>query len=187
MQQLDLFSATRLPYRPFCANELPGKLLMKELALALAYRHIQLNPPNAVHWIVIDIDAPVISDPISKQMKAILDGDVPTPNFLAVNPLNGRAHAYYALERAVAKGDHASMKAMRFVAAIEAALIRALGGDPTYAGLIAKTRSTGTGICAICIRSRTRCTSWKMAWICPGRTSLPSAKRRKTKAVRAAT
>ena len=138
MQQLDLFSATRLPYRPFCANELPGKLLMKELALALAYRHIQLNPPNAVHWIVIDIDAPVISDPISKQMKAILDGDVPTPNFLAVNPLNGRAHAYYALERAVAKGDHASMKAMRFVAAIEAALIRALGGDPTYAGLIAK-------------------------------------------------
>jgi|SRR5450830_310084 len=138
MQQLDLFSASRLPYRPFCANDLPGKLLMKELALALAYRHIQLNPPNAVHWIVIDIDSPVITDPISKQMKAILDGDVPTPNFLAVNPLNGRAHAYYALERAVAKGDHASMRAMRFVAAIESALIFALGGDPTYAGLIAK-------------------------------------------------
>lgn len=138
MQQLDLFSASRLPYRPFCANELPGKLLMKELALALAYRHIQLNPPNAVHWIVIDIDSPVITDPISKQMKAIFDGDVPTPNFLAVNPLNGRAHAYYALERAVAKGDHASIKAMRFVASIESALILALGGDPTYAGLIAK-------------------------------------------------
>ena len=138
MQQLDLFSADRLPYRPYCANELPGKLLMKELVLAMAYRHIQLNPPNAVHWIVIDIDSPIIADPISKQMKAILDGDVPTPNFLAVNPDSGRAHAYYALERAVAKGDHASIKAMRFVAAIESALIFALGGDPTYAGLIAK-------------------------------------------------
>ena len=138
MQQLNLFAANRLPYRPFCANTLPGKLLIKELVLALAYRHIQLNPPNAVHWIVVDIDEPVISDPISRQMAAILDGDVPTPNFLVVNPDNGRAHAYYALERPVAKGDHASMKAMRFVAAIESALIRALGGDPTYAGLIAK-------------------------------------------------
>lgn len=138
MHQLGLFSADRLPYRPFCANTLPGKLLIKELTLALAYRHIQLNPPNAVHWIVVDIDSPVISDPISQPMKVILDGDVPTPNFLAVNPENSHAHAYYALEKSVAKGDHASIKAMRFVAAIESALIRALGGDPTYAGLIAK-------------------------------------------------
>lgn len=138
MQQLNLFAANRLPYRPYCANTLPGKLLIKEVVLALAYRHIQLNPPNAVHWIVVDIDAPVITDPISEQMKAILDGDVPLPNFLTVNPENNHAHAYYALERPVAKGDHASMKAMRFVAAIESALIRALGGDPTYAGLIAK-------------------------------------------------
>ena len=104
----------------------------------MAYRHIQFNPPTAVHWIVIDIDEPVISDPISRQMKAILDGNVPLPNFLAVNPDNGRAHAYYALARAVAKGDHATIKAMRYVAAIEASLIFALGGDPTYAGLIAK-------------------------------------------------
>lgn len=81
MQKLNLFAASRLPYRPYCADKLPGKLLMKELALALAYRHIQLNPPNAVHWIVVDIDSPVISDPISWQMKAILDGDVPIPNF----------------------------------------------------------------------------------------------------------
>lgn len=111
---------------------------MKPLVLALAYRHIQFNPPNAMYWIVIDIDEPVISDPISRQMRAIFDGDVPTPNFLAVNPLSGRAHAYYALERPVAKGDHATIKAMRYVAAIESALILALGGDATYAGLIAK-------------------------------------------------
>lgn len=138
MAQLDLFSADRLPRRPYCTDTLPGKLLIKDLAVAMAYRHIQFNPPTAVHWIVVDIDEPVISDPISRQMKAILDGDVPLPNFLAVNPSNGRAHAYYALERAVAKGDHGTIKAMRYVAAIESALIFALGGDPSYAGLIAK-------------------------------------------------
>lgn len=138
MHQLELFSASRLPYRPYCANILPGALLMKELALAMSYRYIQLNNPSALHWIVIDIDQPVISDPISQQMKVILDGDVPTPNFLAVNPLNGRAHAYYALEKAVPKGDHASRKALRYAAAIESALIFSLKGDPAYTGLIAK-------------------------------------------------
>lgn len=141
MQQLELFSAARLPYNPYCANSLPGKLKIKELVAALAYRHIQFNPPHAVFWIVIDIDEPVISDPISRQMRAILDGNVPSPNFLAVNPDSGRAHAYYALERPVAKATHASIRAMRFVAAIESALIFALGGDPCYAGLIAKNPS----------------------------------------------
>jgi len=138
MQQLDLFSASRLPYRPYSADEFPGKLEIRTLAAALTYRYIQLNPPNAMHWIVIDIDHPVISDPISPQMTAILDGTVPMPNFLSVNSVSGRAHAYYALSRPVAKGDHATIKAMKFVAAIESALIYALQGDPTYAGLIAK-------------------------------------------------
>jgi len=138
MQQLSLFSAVRLPYRPWCANDLPGALLMKELVQALSYRYIQLNNPSALHWIVIDIDAPIITDPVSRQMSAILDGDVPLPNFLAVNPENQHAHAYYALEKAVPKGEHASRKALRFAAAIESALIFALGGDPLYNGLIAK-------------------------------------------------
>ncbi|EXF94298.1 hypothetical protein HK44_002050 [Pseudomonas fluorescens HK44] len=138
MRQLDLFTAQRLPRRPSCIDYFPGKPDMKPLVLALAYRHIQFNNPSAMHWIVIDIDHPVISDPISRQMKAILDGDVPTPNFLAVNPLSGRAHAYYALARPVPKGDFAKIKATRYAAAIEAALIFALNGDPAYTGHIAK-------------------------------------------------
>ncbi|BBW00107.1 replication initiation protein [Pseudomonas monteilii] len=137
-KQLTLFSPDRLPYRPYSANFFPGKLLVRTLAKAIKYRYLQLNPPNAVHWVVVDIDKPVIADPISPQMQAIFDGRVPLPNFLAVNDESGRAHAYYALSRPVAKGDHATIKAMRYLAAIESALIFALDGDPTYAGLIAK-------------------------------------------------
>lgn len=140
MQQLDLFGFVpeRLPRRPYCSDNLEEGVIIRPLERALTYKHIQMNPPNAVFWIVIDIDAPVISDPISEQMKAILDGDVPLPNYLSVNPDNGHAHAYIALARPVAKGDHASIKALWYAAAIEAALIKAFGADPCYAGVIAK-------------------------------------------------
>lgn len=140
MQQLNLFGFVpeRLPRRPYCTNNLEHGVSIKPLARALTYKHLQMNPPHALCWIVVDIDAPVISDPISEQMKAIFDGKVPLPNYLAVNPANGHAHAYYALSRPVAKGDHASIKAMWYAASIEAALIKAFGADPCYAGLIAK-------------------------------------------------
>lgn len=138
MRQLDLFTAARLPRRPSCIDFFPGKTAMKPLALALAYRHIQFNNPSAMHWIVIDIDHPVITDPISPQMRAILDGDVPTPNFLAINPQSGRAHAYYALARPVPKGNFEKLHVTRYAAAIESALIFALNGDPAYTGHIAK-------------------------------------------------
>lgn len=138
MRQLDIFAAHRLPYRPSCIDFFPGKPDIKPLAKALAYRHIQMNNPSAMHWLIVDIDHPVISDPISPQMRAILDGDVPTPNFLAINPVSSRAHAYYALERPVPKGDFAKIKATRYAAAIESALIFALNGDPAYTGHMAK-------------------------------------------------
>ncbi|ENT5166897.1 replication initiation protein [Pseudomonas aeruginosa] len=138
MHQLELFSPQTLPRRPYCTDDPASGMTPQPLQLALTYRHLQMNPPNALFWLVVDVDAPVISDPISPQMRAIFDGTVPLPNFLAVNPANAHAHVYYALSRPVAKGDHASIAATRYAAAIEAALIRALGGDPLYAGVIAK-------------------------------------------------
>ena len=138
MQQLSLFTANRLPRRPSCIDFFPGKTAIKPLAEAMAYRHIQMNNPSAVHWIVIDIDHPVICTKISPQMQAIYDDKVPKPNFLAVNPASGRAHAYYALANPVPKGDFVKPHVTRYAAAIEAALIRALNGDPAYTGHIAK-------------------------------------------------
>ncbi len=138
MRQLDLFTAARLPRRPSCIDFFPGKPDIKPLAQAMAYRHIQMNNPAAMHWLIVDIDHPVLRDPISPQMRAIWNGDVPMPNFLAINPVSGRAHAYYALAKPVPKGDFAKIKATRYAAAIEAALIFALNGDPAYTGHMAK-------------------------------------------------
>ena len=159
MQQLDLFGAQRLPKKPWCTDDKEAGLQVKPLARALAKRYLQFNPPHAVFWIVLDVDAPIAladTEKPSEQMLAILDGQIPTPNFMVVNRENGHAHAFFALETAVAKGEHASQKALRYVAAIEAALIRTMRpgiGATTGAGpaafalapdrsLIARVRSS---------------------------------------------
>ncbi len=140
MQQLslDLLDHSRYPYRPYCYDLDPARMVRKSLSEAVKCTNMQVNPAHALYWIVVDIDSPVISDPISPQMAAIFDGDLPTPNFLVVHPTKQTAHAFFALARPVAKASHESMHAMRYAAAIEAALIRGFGSDATYAGLVAK-------------------------------------------------
>lgn len=138
MDQLTpLLDLERFPYVPYCAHE-KGAMYRLPLAKALAYRYIQLNPVHAHYWLVVDDDSEVISDPISSTMKKIIDGDVPEPNFILLNPATGRAHHYYALARPVPKYDHNHIKAHRYLAAIEAAIIFQLGADARYTGLIAK-------------------------------------------------
>jgi len=141
MQKLTpAFNCFRLPRKPWCGYGETG-LYVRPLSAALKRPYIQYNSPHAIFWIVIDIDAPIALDSAeipSKKMLAILNGDVPAPNFLVINPENGHAHAYYALDTPVAKGDFASRKALRYAAAIEAALIRTMGGDALYVNLVGK-------------------------------------------------
>lgn len=141
MQQLGLFNDQRLPRRPYCTDDMQFGLSIRDLDDALKRKYLQFNPPHALYWIVLDIDAPVVTpsgEKPSRQMLAILDGKIPSPNFMAVNPVNGHAHAFYGLETPVAKGEHASAKALRYAAAIESALIFGLGADACYTGLVAK-------------------------------------------------
>jgi hypothetical protein len=139
MHQLTLaLDLERFPRKPYCVDRNGEPLQIQTLAKALTYRHLQCNPPHAVYWVLIDIDDPVISDPVSPVMKKILDGGVPLPNFLVVNQQSGTAHIYYALARPVPRHDHNHIRAHRYVAAIEAALIRELGADAGYCNLVAK-------------------------------------------------
>lgn len=135
---LDLFDHSRYPYKPLCYDLDPEESRRRPLSEAIKCTNMQVNPAHALYWIVIDIDTPVITDPISAQMAAILDGDLPMPNFLLVNPDKQTAHAFYALARPVAKATHHSLHALRYTAAIESALIRGFGADPLYGNLLAK-------------------------------------------------
>lgn len=134
VRQLDLFGAERLPNRPYCSDDLAFGVKVRPLETALRMKYLQPNPPHTQFWLVADIDAPLTP----RDILALIDQEKPTPNFLIINPENQHAHAFYLLETPVAKGEHASAKALRYCAAIEAALIRALGADACYTGLIAK-------------------------------------------------
>lgn len=139
MHQLTLaLDLERFPRKPYCVDRNGEPLQIQTLARALTYRHLQCNPPHAVYWLLIDIDNPVISDPVSPVMAKIFNGDVPLPNFLVVNQQSGTAHVYYALSRPVPRHDHDHIRAHRYLAAIEAALIREFGADAGYCNLVAK-------------------------------------------------
>lgn len=139
MHQLTLaLDLERFPRKPYCVDRNGEPLQIQTLARALTYRHLQCNPPHAAYWLVIDIDHPVISDPVSPVMAKIFNGDVPLPNFLVVNQETGTAHVFYALSRPVPRHDHDHIRAHRYLAAIEAALIREFGADAGYCNLVAK-------------------------------------------------
>ena len=46
----------RLPHRPYCTDDPAQGLLIRSQATALAYRHIQHNPPPHVGTLVFDVD-----------------------------------------------------------------------------------------------------------------------------------
>ncbi|WP_283715009.1 replication initiation protein, partial [Shigella sonnei] len=66
------------------------------------------------------------------------DRNAPAPNITVKNPVNGHAHLLYALNIAVRTAPDASVKALKYAAAIERALCEKLGADVNYSGLICK-------------------------------------------------
>ena len=121
----------RLPHRPYCTDDPAQGLLIRPQATALAYRHIQHNPPPHVSTLIFDIDRP-------DGYHAWDDAGLPAPNWVCVNLKNGHAHYGYLLATPVARTSAARQKPLRYLAAIERVLTHRLGADVGYAGLITK-------------------------------------------------
>jgi len=122
-----------LPYKPYYATN-KGFLRIAGKSIAMRADYIQFNPHYCVYWLVIDVDA--------NAWELLNDHHIPAPNFACLNQGNGdilgRGHFYYLLETPVKKNNGASLKALRYLAAIERALTTRLNGDPNYVGLIGK-------------------------------------------------
>ncbi len=121
----------RLPRRPYCTDDPAQGLLIRPQATALAYRHIQHNPPPHVACLVFDVDSP-------DGYEAWKEAGLPAPNWITFNVLNGHAHYGYYLAAPVARACAAKQKPLRYLAAIEHVLAKRLGADMGYAGLITK-------------------------------------------------
>jgi hypothetical protein len=120
-----------LPSRPYCTDVLSEGLEIRRRQLAIKRRHIQINDPTAFTWMVYDIDQP-------GAYFAARDGNLPQPNVIATNPSNGHAHVQYLLETPVARHEMARSKPLQYFAAVERGMVRRLGADRNFIGLITK-------------------------------------------------
>ena len=129
--QRDLFLA-RAPHRPYCANDLPGGLLIRAKEQALSYRYIQHNPPGQLAFLVFDFDHP-------GALVAHQDAGLPAPSWCAENRETRRGHLAYALSCPIITSSAARAAPLRFAAAVEQGYRDALRADEAYSGLITKT------------------------------------------------
>lgn len=128
--QLDLFR-DRLPAKPYHTDDLRTGLGINRARYAALCRYIQPNGPTHKWWLVYDVDRPGAAIDWS-------DRNCPPPSITAKNPENGHAHLIYGLETSVRTAPDAKSHPLRYAAAIDFALQRALGADSQYSGLICK-------------------------------------------------
>ncbi len=125
-----------MPPKPYCANAISTGLHIRGRKLALKHDYIQLNPPHILQALVFDVDT-------SDAIFAADDANLPHPTFITQSKnKNGHAHLVYAFETPIAIHPNATMKPIRWAAAIQRGYTRRLGADIGYAGLMTKNPLT---------------------------------------------
>lgn len=129
-RQLSLFS-DRLPYRPYCADDLQFGLKILPLQAALEKKYIQYNTPATINWLAFDIDRVYHGH---ENEWAI----VAPPNIIVRNPANGHAHLLYGIAAGVSKTSASRSAPLRLLAAINESYRHALRADTGFTELICK-------------------------------------------------
>lgn len=130
-QQLSLFSAERLPHRPYCTDDYERGTWARQVSSALQKRYIQPNPPAVRFRLLFDVDRPA---------GALVweDANLAPPNWAATNPRNGHAHVCYEIDIPISVDPFIERAPVRFAAAIECAYRESLKADEGYAGTLCK-------------------------------------------------
>lgn len=128
--QLSLFE-DNLPHRPYCTDDKEYGLQIRPKAIAMGKKIIQPNTVAKVLWLVFDYDEVDVLGRIEEK-------NLPYPNLLVTNPMNGKSHIFYSLVKAVCKTDSARWKPLEYLAKIQYSLSQKLGADIGYSGLVAK-------------------------------------------------
>ena len=135
--QLSLFE-DNLPHRPYCTDDKEFGLQVRPKAIAMGKKIIQPNTIAKVLWLVFDYDK---TDVLGR----IEETNLPYPNLLVTNPINGKSHIFYSLLTPVCKTDNARWKPLEYLAKVQYSLSQKLGADIGYSGLVAKIPCIHTG------------------------------------------
>ena len=131
LPDLNQLFSDRAPWHGFGTDDLQYGVKFYEKIELLTKSIVQYNQRHSIGWLVFDCDSPT-------SLFDWEDNLSPPPNLIAMNPANGHAHLFYALEKPVHNHNHASIKALRYTAAIQAALRDELHADPGFTDFLCK-------------------------------------------------
>lgn len=122
-----------LPLRPLCTNDFIEGVYRQPRVRALeGYRYIEANPKSISDLLVVDID-----DEDARTL-ALWGHARMMPNVIVENPVNGHAHAVWALAAPFSRTEYARRKPLALAAAVTEGLRRSCDGDKGYSGLMTK-------------------------------------------------
>mgnify|MGYP002737219881 FL=1 len=121
-----------LPLWPLASDDLRLGIYRTSRQDALGKRYIEANPKSISNLLVVDIDHD------DAALRAIWNGHGMVPNAVVENPVNGHAHAIWALAEPFTRTEYARRKPLAFAAAVTEGLRRKVDGDKGYSGLITK-------------------------------------------------
>lgn len=121
-----------LPLWPLASDDLRHGIYRESREDALRRRYIEANPHQVSNLLVVDVDHP------DALMRAVWDRHDWLPNAVVENPLNGHAHAVWALAEPITRTEYARRKPLAYAAAVTEGLRRSVDGDAGYSGLITK-------------------------------------------------
>lgn len=119
----------RLPYRPYCTDDLAAGLRIRSAVVAAQKKYIQPNGPHAISWLIFDVDRPEAG-------ASWIDADLLPPTLIVVTRENGHAHLLWGLVTPVCRTPAGRRAPLHYAAAIERAYTVVLDADPGYSHLV---------------------------------------------------
>ncbi|MGO1321203.1 MAG: replication initiation protein [Galactobacter sp.] len=137
-----------LPWRPLASDDLLAGVYRHARPTALGMRYVESNPAALSNLLVVDIDHD------DAALRACWDRAAWWPNLVVENPVNGHAHAVWALREPVTRTEYAHRKPLALAAAVSEGLRRSVDGDQGYSGLLTKNPVHGSWNTVVCNAQR---------------------------------
>lgn len=134
------YIAERFPRRPFVSNNLDFGVTVRPINDGCVWKYIQYNSPVADHLMIIDYDCSRNPDgseglDVGEVWK---EKNLPCPTWISRTPGTRKGHIAFALKTPVLTSDAAKLKPLQYLARIEQGYLKALNGDPGFAGTLTK-------------------------------------------------
>ena len=118
---------------PLAADEFDDGVWRQSRGEAMTRLHVELHPKHVWGLIGVDVDHP----DAALRLVSTVDNH-PRPNVIIENPVNGHAHAAWAVTTPIKVTNYRSRRSVRYGLSIAEALRRAVGGDPHYPARLIK-------------------------------------------------